>query len=541
MANTNKLDLVLINPSSRTHVYQSLGESLTAIENPVWAGLMATFCRTRGLSVELIDAEAEELNADQVAERVQHSNPVLAVVVVYGHQPSASTQIMTASGQVCTAIKRLNPEQKILFAGGHVAALPEQTLHEEHADFVAAGEGLHTMVQLVGALRSPVPNFSGVPGLYYRDGEAIRSTPDTPLIGNLDQEMSGVAWDLLPMNRYRAHNWHCLGGLSRKPYAALYTTLGCPYHCSFCCIQAPFKSGERAAGVKETTNSYRYWSPDNVIGQIDVLVNKYGVRNIKIADEMFVLNRKHVLGICDRIIARGYDLNIWAYTRVDTVKDGMLDKLKAAGVNWLAFGIEAGADRVRDNVDKSFDQQEVYEVLRRVHEAGINVIGNYIFGLPEDDLETMQATLDLALDLRCEFANFYSAMAYPGSPLYTRAARQGVPLPQKWTGYSQHSRDCLPMPTRYIPAREVLRFRDSAFLKYYSDTQYLDMVERRFGSLTVAHLREMTAHKLERHLLDGRLDVPPVLLPAESSSTSETPQLIPLSIRSTSKPLSESA
>lgn len=541
MANTKKLDLVLINPGSRTHVYQSLGASLTAIENPVWAGLMATFCRTKGLSVELIDGEAEELTAEQVAERVHHLDPVLAVVVVYGHQPSASTQIMTASGQVCTAIKRLNPEQKILFAGGHVAALPEQTLREEVADFVAGGEGLHTMVQLVGALRSPVPAFSGVPGLYYRDGDAIRSTADTPLVGNLDEEMCGVAWDLLPMPRYRAHNWHCLGGLSRQPYAALYTTLGCPYHCSFCCIQAPFKSGEKAGGVKETTNSYRYWSPDNVIGQIDVLVNKYGVRNIKIADEMFVLNRKHVLGICDRIISRGYNLNIWAYTRVDTVKDGMLDKLKAAGVNWLAFGIEAGADRVRDNVDKSFDQEEVYDVLRRVRDAGINIIGNYIFGLPEDDLETMQATLDLSLDLRCEFANFYSAMAYPGSPLYTRAVRQGVPLPQKWTGYSQHSRDCLPMPTRYLPAREVLRFRDAAFLKYYTEPQYLAMVECRFGSETVAHLREMTVHKLERHLLDGRLDVAPVLLPAENASPSATHDLISLSVRPAPQSLPQSA
>lgn len=541
MARTKKLDLVLINPGSRTHVYQSLGQSLTAIENPVWAGLMATFCRTHGLSVEMIDGEAEELTAEQVAERVQHLDPVLAVVVVYGHQPSASTQIMTASGQVCTAIKRLQPEQKILLAGGHVAALPEQTLHEEVADFVAGGEGLHTMVQLVGALRSPVPTFSGVPGLYYRDGDAIRSTSDTPLVGDLDQEMCGVAWDLFPMTRYRAHNWHCLGNLERQPYAALYTTLGCPYHCSFCCIQAPFKSGERAGGVKETTNSYRYWSPDNVIGQIDVLVNKYGVRNIKIADEMFVLNRKHVLGICDRIIDRGYKLNIWAYTRVDTVKDGMLDKLKAAGVNWLAFGIEAGADRVRDNVDKSFDQAEVYDVLRRVRDAGINVIGNYIFGLPEDDLETMQATLDLALDLRCEFANFYSAMAYPGSPLYARAVRQGVPLPQKWTGYSQHSRDCLPMPTRYLPAREVLRFRDAAFVKYYTDRQYIDMVERRFGSETVAHLREMTSHQLERHLLDGRLSVPPRLLPAESPVCAEPSELLSLSIRPSQQSLSHSA
>src|SRR5207245_10648572 len=95
--------------------------------------------------------------------------------------------------------------------------------------------------------------------------------------------------------------------------------------------------------------------PDTVIEEIDLLVNKYGVRNIKIADEMFVLNKKHVVGICDRIIERGYDLNIWAYTRVDTIKDGMLEKLKAAGVSWLAFGIEEGARRVRDHLDNHFD------------------------------------------------------------------------------------------------------------------------------------------------------------------------------------------
>jgi anaerobic magnesium-protoporphyrin IX monomethyl ester cyclase len=526
MKQMKQLDLVLINPSSRNHVYQSLGTTLTAIENPVWAGLMATFCRTRGLSVEVIDAEVEELSAEQVAERVEYLDPVLTVVVVYGHQPSASTQIMTASGQVCTTIKRLTPEQSILLVGGHVAALPERTLREEDADFVAAGEGLHTMMQLVGALRSPIPAFANVPGLYYRDGDAIRATPDTPLIANLDEEMSGVAWDLLPMDRYRAHNWHCLGGLPRQPYAALYTTLGCPYHCSFCCIQAPFKSGEQAGGIKETTNSYRYWSPDAVLRQIDVLVNRYGVRNIKIADEMFVLNRKHVLGICDRIIDRKYDLNIWAYTRVDTVKDGMLEKLKAAGVNWLAFGIEAGADRVRDNVDKSFDQAEVYEVLHRVRDAGINVIGNYIFGLPEDDRETMQATLDLALDLRCEFANFYSAMAYPGSPLYARALRLGVPLPEKWTGYSQHSRDCLPMPTRYLPAREVLRFRDDAFIKYYTDRQYLEMIAKRFGIETVQQIKRMTSHTLERDLLTGKQNTPLMVLPVDEGKSSQAGPLL---------------
>jgi radical SAM superfamily enzyme YgiQ (UPF0313 family) len=523
------LDLLLINPASRSQVYQSLATRLAAVENPVWAGLMATFCRQKGLSVAVLDAEAEQLAPAEVADRVEDLAPVLAAVIVYGQQPSASTQVMTAAGQVCTAVKRQTPTQPVLLAGGHVAALPARTLAEEDADFVAAGEGLHTLADLVAALKAPAGDVRQVPGLWYRQDGRACSTPDRPLLADLDGAMPGVAWDLLPMSAYRAHNWHCLGGADRQPYAALYTTLGCPYHCSFCCIQAPFKSGEQAAGLRESVNTYRLWGPDAVVGQIDLLVNRYGVRNLKIADEMFVLNRRHVLGLCDRLIERRYDLNIWAYTRVDTVKPDMLDRLKAAGVNWLAFGIEAGADRVRANVDKAFAQDELYRVIEQVRRAGIHVIGNYIFGLPEDDADTMQATLDLAMDLNCEFANFYSAMAYPGSPLYELAVRQGVPLPEKWSGYSQHARDCLPLPTRRLPAREVLRFRDEAFQRYYTAPRYLDMLGRTFGPAAVAHVREMTGYKLERDLLTGALSAPPTLLPAEDPSPAwRQPDLLPL-------------
>jgi radical SAM superfamily enzyme YgiQ (UPF0313 family) len=498
-AGTPRLDVALINPGSRTRIYQSLGARLTAVENPVWAGLIASFVRQRGYSVEIVDAEADDLSPDQAAARIAELAPRLAAVVVYGHQPSASTQNMTGASAVTTAIRRAVPEQKILMVGGHVAALPARTLAEEACDFVARDEGLYATVDLIEALRSDAtPDLSKVRGLVYRSGPRVVSNPAAPLVMDVEIEMPGGAWDLLPMDRYRAHNWHCFGHLERQPYAAIYTTLGCPYHCSFCCIQAPFKAGEQVLGIKESVNSYRFWSPARVVEEIDLLVNRYGVRNIKFADEMFVLNARHVLGICDLLIERDYGLNIWAYARIDTVKEGMLDKLKRAGFNWLALGIEAADERVLISVDKKYRVSEIHDTVRRIKEAGINIIGNYIFGLPEDTRETMQRTLDLALDLNCEFANFYSAMAYPGSPLYGQALALGWALPDKWSGYSQHAIDTLPLPTRHLSAGEVLQFRDRAFDSYFSHQPYLSMVRARFGDATVDHIREMTAHRIER-------------------------------------------
>lgn len=498
MPKKSNVDIVLVHPGNRRQVYQSLGSELSAVETPVWAGLIATFVRRKGFSVAIIDAEADDITPEQVAERIDEMAPVLTALVVYGHQPSASTQNMMAAGAICSAIKRHDPRQKVLLVGGHVAALPERTLQEEDADFVCSGEGPHTVLELLQALKSNQTDLANVRGLWYwNDGQMLANGP-APLIKDLDGEMPEVAWDLLPMEKYRAHNWHCYGDLQRQPYAAIYTTLGCPYHCTFCCIQAPFKEGEKVAGLKETANSYRYWSPQGVIAQIDGLVNEYGVRNIKIADEMFVLNPKHVDQICDLIIERGYDLNIWAYARVDTVREGMIDKLRRAGFNWLAFGIESASARVRDDVQKGFDQDDVYKTIERVRASGINVIANYIFGLPEDDMESMKGTVDMALDLNCEFANFYSTMAYPGSALYNMALKEGWPLPEKWSGYSQHSVDTLPLPTKYLSANEVLRFRDQAFQTYFNSTSYMDLITRKFGIETAQHNQAMTSHKLER-------------------------------------------
>ncbi len=497
-------DLVLVNPASRAGLPVA-GRQLKRHRTAGLGGVDGNVRANQHFGVEIVDAEAERLTAAQAAERCLALKPALVAVVVYGHQPSASTQIMPAAGAVCSALKDLDPTQKVLLVGGHVAALPERTLGEEDADFVAGGEGLVTLVELLAAIKANESDLGKVSDLYYRDGaQVVAPVKRAPLVKNLDRQMPGIAWDLLPMDKYRAHNWHCLGvvndagELTRSPYAAIYTTLGCPYRCTFCCIQAPFKSGERELGMRAAANSYRFWSPRRVVDELEHLVQRYGVRHVKFADEMFVLNPRHVREICDGITARGLDLNIWAYARVDTVRDDMLQSLKAAGFRWLAFGIEAANARVRDDAQKGFDQQDIGSTLEKVAGAGIYAIGNYIFGLPEDDSLSMQETLDLAVDLNCEFANFYCAMAYPGSRLYDIALAGGWSLPEGWGGYSQHSVDTLPLETRYLSGSEVLSFRDRAFQTYYAGRRYLEMVQSKFGEDTVRHIREMASHTLVR-------------------------------------------
>jgi anaerobic magnesium-protoporphyrin IX monomethyl ester cyclase len=141
------------------------------------------------------------------------------------------------------------------------------------------------------------------------------------------------------------------------------------------------------------------------------------------------------------------------------------------------------------------------------HAVGIHIVGNYIFGLPDDDEATIQETLDLAKELNCEYGNFYCAMAYPGSQLYEEALKQGLPLPESWGGYAQFSEDTLPLPTKYLTASEVLKFRDRAFDEYHTSPVYLEMIERKFGPKAVAHIKQMCALKLRRKHYDEQNSV----------------------------------
>jgi radical SAM superfamily enzyme YgiQ (UPF0313 family) len=491
---TESVDVLFINPGDRKRIYQALGDEFSAIEPPVFAGLFATFVRKRGYSAAIYDVPAMAVTAEEAARvAVEDFDARLIVFPVYGFQPSASSQNMDSASKIAKLIKAADPEQPILFTGTHPAALPERTMREEAIDFVCDREGPVTIVKTLEALVARISDFSKIPSLWWRQDRAImKPGSHEALLTDLDGTMPGIAWDLLPMERYRAHNWHCFQHIGeRQPYAAIHTSLGCPFRCSFCCINAPFGQ-----------SSYRMWSPETVVREIDTLVEEFGVKNIKFVDEMFVLNKRHVAAICDLLIERGHKLNIWAYARVDTVNDSLVEKMKQAGIEWIALGIESASEHVRDGADKIYTNDDIVDTVRRVQAVGINVIGNYMFGLPDDTRERMQQTLDMAIELNCEFANFYSTMAYPGSGLYQQALNEGRALPEQWHQFSQHAYDALPLANDYCSAAEILGFRDEAWQTYFRSPRYLDMVRSKFGQPVVEHIGRMVDIKLPRKLLE---------------------------------------
>ena len=486
------IDLVLVNPGSHKEVYGKLASTLKGIEPPIWCALIAAYVREQGHAVKIIDAEAENLSPEFTAEKIVDYNPLLTGVIVIGSNPSASsTPKMTAAGETLKELNQKAPELKTIIGGLHPSALPERTLKEEKTDFVCQGEGFFTFLELLNTLKlGKKTDRYDINGLWYIKNDKVISNPRPHLIENLD-DLPFATWDLLPMDKYRAHNWHCFDNIDeRMPYAVTYTSLGCPFNCTYCNIHALY---DNKPGI-------RFRSPKKVVDEIEYLVNNYKIKNLKVIDELFVLKGDRVNEICDRIINAGLDLNIWAYARVDTIKKGILSKMKKAGINWLAIGFESANKQVRKGVDKKFNEDAVKKAIEMTQLAGINIIGNFIFGLPDDNLTTMQETLDMAKNYNFEYTNFYTAMAYPGSQLYLNASKKGIKLPETWSGYSQYSEDTLPLPTKYLSPKEVLEFRDKAFQEYFNNPSYLKMIENKFGSKVIDHIKNMLSHKIERKI-----------------------------------------
>ena len=494
-------------PSSAKKAYQDLAKTYSAIEPPTWALLLAQAVRNKGHDPVILDFDAEPTTDENAAEKIADTKPKLVIFVLYGQNPNSGTTMMIGASSLAKQLRTSHPNLKIGFIGSHASALPHEVIQYDYVDFAFINEGVYALFDLLDSdLKT---DLDKIPGIWYKEYGLPRPSAPGRIVQTPDMDliMPGYAWDLLPkdkylLDKYRAHYWHTnFLEEGRTPFAAIYTSLGCSFGCNFCMINIVNRVSYAQDTVSSDSRGMRFWSPELMLKELEYLYEN-GIRTVRLTDEMFFLNKKYYVPILEGIIQRGMKFNFWAYARVDSVRKDQLELFKNAGVNWLALGIEAGNPQVRLEIDKGrFKQVDIREVVQQIKDADINVLGNYMFGFPEDTIETMQETLDLALELNCEHANFYAAMALPGSTLYLEAKKNNWELPQTFDEFAFLSYDCKPLRTKSLSGAEVLRFRDEAWRKYFTHKPFLELVENKFGIQSRQNVEEMSKINLKRKVL----------------------------------------
>jgi hypothetical protein len=239
------VDLLLINPGNADGIYQSLSNKFAAIEPPTWSLLLAESARSKGFTVEILDVNAERLDIAEASKRITSKKYRLICFVVYGQNVNAGTVSMSGATQLSKELKDLSYEVPISFIGSYIQALPKKTMEDEESiDFAFTNEGVYALWNVLSLADIDSKNLSCVKGIIYRDNGKIIMNPPEKIVPSerMDQDLPGYAWDLLPfknkpLDLYRSPLWHAGYNESlRSPYAAIQTSLGCNFGCSFCMI-----------------------------------------------------------------------------------------------------------------------------------------------------------------------------------------------------------------------------------------------------------------------------------------------------------------
>lgn len=509
------MDVLFISPNNASKTYQGLANKFSAVEPPTWALLLAESCRSAGHAVGILDCLAENLSDEEAFDRIVEKNPKLICFVVYGQNVNAGTTNMGGATRFSNFIKQNTRDNTLIgFIGSHVQALPVETLENEPSiDFVFLNEGVYALREILKTKSFKVEDILAIQGLAVRHDEkvVITGSPSVVPQENLNEVMPGYAWDLLPMHEkamdlYRSPLWHAnYVEDNRSPYAAIQTSIGCRFKCSFCMINLINKNDDKPVSCASDYNGMRHWSLEFVTNEFNKLISM-GVKTIRITDEMFFLNRRYYRPIIDALIQMNEhdDLFIWAYSRIDTVPDPeTLVKIRKAGFRWLCLGIESGDKDIRLEVSKGkFEFVDVYRVVQQIEDAGINVMANYIYGLPGDNMDSIQRTYDLSVDLNTLGWNTYAAMALPGSPLYIEARQKGIRVPKSYEEFSFHSYETLPLPTVHLDAATILKLRDDKFHEYFSRDQFIRRVRSEFGDSAVKSINRMLEVRLKRKIIE---------------------------------------
>lgn len=391
------LKILLINPPQATRYPQP----------PLGLALLAAVLEKDGYLVKILDLPALRFSEKSLPMIIRREKPDVVGI-------TAMTPTISSAVSVAKKVKEGDSDITVVLGGAHATILPEETLQKSaEIDIIVRGEGEETTLELVKVLEEDPSNINRVLGITYRNGDSVKSNPLRPPILDLDT-LPFPAFHLLPIGKYRLHP--PFG--RRSPFMPIITSRGCPYRCIFC--------SKSVFGKKYRSNSSAY-----AVGEIRLLDEKFGVKEIKFYDDVFTLDRKRTIAICMQLKEQGIDIPWACETRVDLVDGELLGVMKDAGCYMIAYGVESGNQGILDSLRKGITLEQAIGAFKLTHDAGIETVAYFMIGSPGETPETIKDTIDFARKLDPDFVQFSMTTPYPGTELYRLAVKEGY-VPEKW-------------------------------------------------------------------------------------------------------------
>ncbi len=417
------------------------------MQPPLGIGYLGAVLEKAGFEVKIFDAPPLGWGIKKIVKEAKKFSPEFIGL-------SCATVDFNKAVALAKALKKSLPSL-IVIGGPHVTALPGEVMSFSCFDVGIMGEAEETIVALVkNQLKKE--SWQKIAGLVFRKGKRVIRTKPRKYIENLDALPFPARHLMPPLSLY-----HPTPATYKKfPVGTMITSRGCPYQCTFC-FRGVFG------------NRWRFRSPANVVEEMEVLISRFGAKEIRLWDDTFNADPERVSAICRLIIKRGLRFSWTCLARVNQIEPKMLNLMKRAGCWQISFGIESGNDEILKGIKKGITKKMVQKAIKTTDEAGIQSLGFFILGLPGETESTMNETIEFAKSLPLNAANFTIATPFPGTELWFLAKKRGF---LKNVSYGKLMVN-LPEKLHFIPkglkAKTLLEYEKRAYKEFYRNPKFI--------------------------------------------------------------------
>lgn len=387
---------------------------------PLGLGYIAATLQQAGHKVRIIDTRIDAITPE-VQDEIRRFAPGIVGISIF--------VISELEGyKLAEQMKRILPDIPVVLGGPQVTYFPKAPLERcACVDFTVQGEGEYVMRDLVNALEASL-DFRSVKNIYYRrDDGTVGHTGGPESVPDLES-LPLPSRELFDLSRYAPEVYE----FTTLPATNILATRGCAYgQCTFC-----FESGK-------FRTKYRYRSAENLIAEIEMLRDKYGIREIVFNDDDLLSNGKLLMEFSRQAISRNLGVRWSCWGRVSPCTKNLLDTISKAGCWLVSFGIESGNQDLLDRLQKGMTIEKCRQVVKWCHEAGLEVMGTFMLALPGETPEKAERTIDFAIELDLTYAAFIPTHPLFGTPLFETCIEEGRMVKSPYLNR--------PVDTRYLP------------------------------------------------------------------------------------------